>query len=397
MASVTSVSLAVSFLLMLLVAIFFAVAVVPLTATTGGRAASGNTLEPLPHLVVDGSNIRFPNGSLFYGRGVNLGTWFTLNNQFGGIKPDGVEFAFFNQSDTRWGEAKTRELMNIYIDHAMSIQDFDLINSMGFNMVRLPLHYRNFQWKNGTWIRDSTGEIDFTRLDWAIGNITANGLYVVLDLHNWFGYDVWFEAISQNDPKLSTEQRAMCILHRSKAADFLSNLTRHVKNVPGILVLYSAVRKEDRKRIFIRYFSVDRIHPSQYGWENVVYAFHTYEGQQTISGFIANVQDKVKENYPVPYFISEWHFADPSDSQRGVNHMDKLSSKIPLWALWTYKAVWMNNWALVNYNTSFIVNVTHDSWDDIVQVWRKMPTIDIRSQISPWGDSMLPVSLQRAN
>jgi aryl-phospho-beta-D-glucosidase BglC (GH1 family) len=118
------------------------------------------------------------NGTEFYGRGVNLGSWFNPEGHM--LMWDGLpnEFAFFNVSDEKWGEVRTRELMHVWIDNFMGDRDFKFIKDLGFNFVRLPLHYRNFQWRNTSWVLDDEGSIDFSRLDRALYWAELNNLYV---------------------------------------------------------------------------------------------------------------------------------------------------------------------------------------------------------------------------
>ncbi|KAJ3351829.1 hypothetical protein HDU83_008555 [Entophlyctis luteolus] len=372
------------------------------------------TLESMPNLKVSGRQIVYPNGTVFYGRGANMGSWFIMDSIFSGFT--GVdEFDFFNITDRRFGQNVSRSLMHTYIDNAMTSTDYDLLRLMGFNFVRFPLHFRNFQDKDGNWINytDRPTEIDFSRLDYAISNFTSRGLYVQLDLHIWYSRDILYEGISKNDIGLATNDPTLyaeCVKWRGMAATFLRGLTEHVVGVPGILgielvnepvpsyenllsqVLYDAVRSADPDRIIVRHFGIDRVAPAVYNWTNIVYGFHTYEGDQDLSGYKLNALNKTAEAYDLPYYVSEVHFADPDDFSAAVNWTFShfaTNVNVPMYAIWTYKAVNMDEWALVNYDSSYIVDIINDSVEEIEATWKQMPSLDLATSLSSWGRSLI--------
>ncbi|KAJ3122916.1 hypothetical protein HK100_011794 [Physocladia obscura] len=371
------------------------------------------TFETMPTLQVVGKNVVYPNGTTFHGRGVNMGSWFIMDAIFSGFT--GLdEFAFFNVSDTRWGQDTSRSLMNLYIDNAMTSTDYDLLCLMNFNFVRLPLHFRNFQDAQGNWINytNSPSEIDFSRLDWAISNFTSRGIYVQLDFHIWYSRDILYEGVSKNDVGLATNDPALyaeCVKWRQMAANFLTGLAAHVVDVPGLLgielmnepvpsydnllsqVLYDGVRVADPNRLVIRHFGTDRVAPSVYNWTNIIYGFHTYEGQQTLQGYEENANNKTSDDYDLPYYVSELHFTSDPDFAPAIDWTDALQNgvNIPMYALWTYKAVDMNEWALVNYDSSYTVDVINGTLESIQETWKRLPNLNLAGSLSPWGQSFI--------
>ncbi|KAJ3381969.1 hypothetical protein HDU84_004722 [Entophlyctis sp. JEL0112] len=373
------------------------------------------TLETMPNLKVSGHQVVFPNGTAFQGRGANMGSWFIMDSIFSGFT--GVdEFDFFNITDRRFGEDTSRSLMNTYIDNAMTSADFDLLRLMGFNFVRLPVHFRNFQDKDGNWINytDRPSEIDFSRLDYAISNFTSRGIYVEVDFHIWYSRDILYEGISKNDIGLSVNDPTLyaeCVKWRGMAATFLRGLTEHLVGVPGILgielvnepvasyenllsqVLYDAVRSADPDRIAVRHFDIDRVAPSVYNWTNIVYSFHTYEGEQDFSTFKSNALNKTADAFDVPYYVSEMHFTNPADFSPAVNWTFSQFApnvNVPMYSIWTYKAVNMDEWALVNYDDSYRVDIFNDSVEQIEATWKRMPSFNLATSLSSWGMSLLP-------
>ncbi|KAI9330849.1 glycoside hydrolase superfamily [Obelidium mucronatum] len=346
------------------------------------------SFDTFPPLKVSNKNIIYPNGTVWNGRGVNLGSYFIMNAIFGGYT--GLEeFEFFNITDARWGQETSRELMDYFIRNAMVDSDWDFLKYLGFNFVRFPLHFRNFQWANGTWIRDPiTNEIDWKILDEAIHNITSKGLY-----NHGFPADL----------------AEFCQKQREAAGEFLGNLTAHVRGVPGILaielmnenvpsygntlgqVLYNYTRPVDPDRILMHYYGVDRANPEEYGWTNMVYSFHTYDTAQNLAGFIENIQNKTSDRFNLPYYVSEMHFTDPADMQPSLKYIKEYKeANIPMWALWTYKAVNYDNWALVNYDSNFYVDLRRDSLEKIRKVWGSMPALSLQYSLSAWGMQFLP-------
>ncbi|KAJ3072742.1 hypothetical protein HDU98_003005 [Podochytrium sp. JEL0797] len=365
--------------------------------------------DPTPALSVSNEKIIFENGTEFRGRGVNLGAWFIMNAEFGGL-PGLGEFEFFNVSDSRWGQQVSQELMELYVRNSMSDTDWDLLVHLGFKFVRLPLHFRNFQWANGTWIRNAkTNEIDWSLLDSAITNITAKGLYVQIDYHIWHGRDILYEAVSKAEPWLPPALAAFCERERQMAADFVGNLTAHLRGVHGIMgveflnesvpsygntlsqVLFRAARNADPDRLLMVYYGSDRPDPAAYGWTNVVYSFHTYDQAQNYEGFVTDVKSKTSDSFNVPYYVSEMHVTDPADFMPSLRFSEEFKpANIPLSALWTYKAVNFNNWALVNYDSTFELNMRVDSLEKIKATWNTLPQLNLAYSLSQWGQEFWP-------
>ncbi|KAI9327668.1 glycoside hydrolase superfamily [Obelidium mucronatum] len=366
------------------------------------------TFDNMPNLVISGNQILYPNGTAYSGRGVNMGSWFIMDAIYSGFV--GLEeFEFFTVTDQRWNQQTSYQLMNTYIDNAITPADYDLLGFLGFNFIRLPLHFRNFQDAQGNWILNSQGEVDFRRLDWAIANMTAKGFYVQLDFHVWYGRETYYGGVSDADPTLPAEVAATYQKWRDMGAEFLTVLTSHVKNVPGIMAIelanepvpsygntlsvqwYNAVRSADPDRIIVRHFGVDRADPLQYNWTNMIYGFHTYETAATLSEFQKNSLDKCSDRFNVPYYLSELQFVDYRDFAPAIKWAQgpTLGVNLPLWALWTYKAVDFNGWALVNWDKNYQVDLRKDSLERINQVWKSMPGLDLGGSLSQWGKSFL--------
>lgn len=341
---------------------------------------------PLQKLVISGNKIIYANGTEFYPKGVNTGAWFAPEGNFTGMANMDNDFQFFNISDSRWGEQTTLDLMNLWIDNFFSDIDFQAMKAFGFNYIRLGVHYRNFQWANTSWILLPNGQIDFTRLDTAISRAAANGLYVLLDFHIWYGRDVLYEGISKAEPWNDAASLAWYQLLRDKAAEFHTALVTHVRGNSAILgielfnepvpsydnvlsqQMYSVIRRVDPTVPIVRHFGIDQnVDPAIYDWTNIIYGFHVYDFDATMAGMELGVITRTKENWPVPYLLSEIHLTDPNESRKMYPFLAKRNLG---YALWTYKAVNNNNWAFINYDETCIVDMKNDPLTKIQQIWR---------------------------
>ncbi len=113
--------------------------------------------------------------------GVNLGGWLILETWMSPIADSGEEMAYtdvIKVFEKRFGKSRTDEIIEGYEDNFITEQDFDNIEKLGFNCVRIPFWYRNFMTADGKWIQDG-----FKRLDWAIEQCSKRGLWVILDMH----------------------------------------------------------------------------------------------------------------------------------------------------------------------------------------------------------------------
>ena len=145
--------------------------------------AAGITAADALH--TQGETLVNANGEEVRLRGVNLGGWLIQEDWF--CPADNGKRGDHWTLETliaRFGTERAYELYNIYWDNWITEYDFAQIAEMGFNCVRIPFWYRNFQSDdNGTWILNDAGEKDFSRLDWAVEMCRRYGLYAILDFH----------------------------------------------------------------------------------------------------------------------------------------------------------------------------------------------------------------------
>jgi hypothetical protein len=148
-------------------------------------------LAPVPGLaagagfvVVDGKTLKTPDGQPFLIRGISLGNW---------LMPEGYMFKFkVAKSPRQISDALARlvgtqgalSFWQAFRERYVTAEDIAFIASLGFNVVRVPLHYRLFM-REGEAPEDPptfAGE-GWQLLDRLIGWAKAAGVRVVLDLH----------------------------------------------------------------------------------------------------------------------------------------------------------------------------------------------------------------------
>ena len=127
---------------------------------------------------IEGKNFVAPDGSTIHLKGISLGNW---------LMPEGYMFKFevaksprliFAAFERLLGSERATAFWKQYRDTYITEDDIRFIKSVGFNMVRVPLHWRLFMTEDGV----VSGE-GWALLDRVVGWAAASGLYVVPDLH----------------------------------------------------------------------------------------------------------------------------------------------------------------------------------------------------------------------
>ena len=127
---------------------------------------------------IEGKRFVAADGTTLQLKGINLGNW---------LMPEGYMFKFekakaprqiYGAFERLLGREESQRFWQRYRDTYVTQDDIGFIKSAGFNLVRIPLHYRLFMTEDGR----IEGE-GWALLDRAIGWAREAGLYVVVDLH----------------------------------------------------------------------------------------------------------------------------------------------------------------------------------------------------------------------
>ena len=127
---------------------------------------------------IDGKTFIAPDGRPFSIKGISLGNW---------LMPEGYMFKFevaksprqiFSTFDRLLGPERAASFWTQFRDTYIARDDIRFIKSVGFNTVRIPLHYHLFMTDQG----EMTGE-GWALLDRVLGWVKEAGLLAIVDLH----------------------------------------------------------------------------------------------------------------------------------------------------------------------------------------------------------------------
>lgn len=346
-----------------------------ITATaTVGTISSG-------YLQTSGTKIVDSDGNEVILRGTNIGGWLVLEDWMCGITDTSGSSDRFSLStlENRFGTDQARTLVEAWAENWLTTSDFDELAAIGFNVIRLPFSFRTVQNADGSWRDDA-----FTRMDWAISQAKARGIYTIVDFHMWSGQEADYSAISENTDEGQSQRDAAGEIWKKVATHYLgesSICAFDVINEPtgsyGDYLqqdLYNAVRSVDANRIIIHEsISTD---PSTYGWTNVIYSLHEYDmmgsdlssNQATWTNGVQAYID-LWHGYNIPFMLAEF-MADGETLDYMLNSMNSQGIS---WLTWAHSTVNMGRWGIWNHE-AFNVDVSSDSYDTIYSAWTNMPS-----------------------
>src|SRR5262245_12617366 len=131
-----------------------------------------------PLVRIEGKSFIKPDGSTLDIKGISLGNW---------LMPEGYMLKFevakaprqiFGAFERLLGPVRAKVFWTRFRDSYIRQDDIDFIKAVGFNTIRIPLHYALFMTDDGV----MTGE-GWVLLDRALGWARAAGLHVIVDLH----------------------------------------------------------------------------------------------------------------------------------------------------------------------------------------------------------------------
>lgn len=131
---------------------------------------------------VSGTDLVKPDGSRLYIVGTNLGNW---------LNPEGYMFGF-RKTNSAWmidlmikelaGPDFASEFWQKFKDNYITEEDIRFIASCGANTIRLPFNYKLFT--DEDYMGQTANQDGFKRIDDVVGWCRANGLYLILDMHD---------------------------------------------------------------------------------------------------------------------------------------------------------------------------------------------------------------------
>lgn len=342
---------------------------------------------------VEGKQFIAPDGKAIQLKGINLGNW---------LMPEGYMFKFERAKSPRQIEGAIERIVGAeaaqrfwrsYRETYITEDDFVFIKSAGFNLVRIPLHYRHF-------VRGDRFEGEgYALLDRAIGWARAHGLYVVLDIHAAPGGQTGIN----HDDGPGYPLMFYVPAHRRLTVGLWRHIAERYRNEPAILgydllnepiapyhdtawlnpklepfyrEVTAAIRSVDRHRIIFiaggQWSSTfDMFGPP---WtNNLAYTFHSFWASTKRDSIQRHLNFSARHD--VPLFIGE---TGELTDEWNEGFRTLLEAHGIGWSFWTYK----------NLDTpSTIVSITRPAdWNHVVAVADRPR--------ARWNDP-LPVSRER--
>lgn len=276
---------------------------IALAVLGGVREASA-----LPRLHSQGAFWADPNNNRVALRGVNLGNWLLLEFWMMGsamTTNSGTindQCALEGALTSRFGFAEKERLMKVFRDSWMTDRDWDRIQALGFNVVRLPFLYSLIENENAPFTLRSDA---WQYLDSAIAKAEARGMYVILDLHGAAGSQGhehhsgcagrnWYWSGGNGQPASHYQDRTRW-LWQQIATRYRNNNTvaaYGLLNEPwgtdattlanNVYSLAQAVRAVDPSHIIILHGHTSGIgaygNPASRGFSNMAFEMHFYPG-----------------------------------------------------------------------------------------------------------------------
>ena len=387
----------------------------------GSASCSSNTgvITENSFLKAEGKELRteYGKGKIIKLHGTNAGgyliqeLWMTPTMKTLHVKD---EASIYKHLENRFGKDSANKLVKTYQDSYWTTKDFENIQSLGANCIRLPFWYRNLVDENGKLYENA-----FNRLDWFVNESQQHGLYVILDMHGAPGSQngsdhsgVDGEQHKKNKSKFFFGNDAK--KNQQQYYDLWEKIAEHFKGNPTIAgydllnepfctyrynsglsdndlhemlwdiydKAYKTIRAVDSDHIIIMeavWNPVDLPEPETYGWQNIMYEYHNYlyddyenaQGKQ-----ISNMEEKINSIYDadfqVPTLMGEFcYFNNYNAWNEGLLLLNKAGIN---WTTWTYKTISdYGNWGIYHHSeTTGKINLEHTSFESIKMFWNSM-------------------------
>ncbi len=333
--------------------------------------ASASAQGRLAH--IEGRHFIAPDGRVLHIKGISLGNW---------LMPEGYMFKFevakaprqiYGAFDRLLGADKAASFWKQYRDTYVAQDDIRFIASVGFNTVRIPLHWNLFMSDDGTMTGDG-----WALLDRVLGWVRGAGLLAIVDLHaapggqtginhdDGPGYPLMFYV--PRDRNLTVKLwRAIALRYRGNPSilgyDLLNEpiapyhdiATLNPRLEPFYRRVTEAIREVDPERIVFLAAgqwssSFDMFGPPFA--DNLAYTYHSFWASTKRDSIQRHLN--FSERYDVPLFLGETgELTDAwNEGFRKLHEVHDIG-----WSFWTYKNL---------DSPSTVVSITRpEGWDQI--------------------------------
>lgn len=369
-------------------------------------AFSGFTETDFLH--TEGEDVVNALGEKIFIRGTNVGGWLV---QEAWMTPTDADCQLVTMAtfDRRFGEETRKALLDAYMDAFLTEEDLDFCRDMGMTVLRLPFWYRNLVDVDGQPLEDA-----FARMDWFVDACSQRGLYVILDMHgapgsqngndhsgdNTSGARLWEDTANQDSTVQVWEMvaehyrgnptvAAYDLLNEPAANNYKTNKTQW----DFFDRLYKAIQAIDPEHIQIMescWEPTNLPNPADYGWENIMYEYHTYiwdaddNDTTQIRGHKSKLQSIRYSGYHVPVLMGEFTLFQAEEAWNTV--LEAYNDAGLHWTTWTLKTTGKNNtWGILNLVCDG-VKIETDSEGRILQLWKSMRE---GQQVNAWLHNLL--------
>lgn len=131
---------------------------------------------------VDGPDLVQPNGERLFIQGTNLGNWLNPEGYMFGLKKTNSAWMIDLMLKEMVGPDATADFWHAFRTNYITKADIDFIAAQGANTVRLPFNYKLFT--DEDYMGETGQKQPFLLMDRVVAWCKANGLYLILDMHD---------------------------------------------------------------------------------------------------------------------------------------------------------------------------------------------------------------------
>ena len=131
---------------------------------------------------VDGPDLVQPNGERLFIQGTNLGNWLNPEGYMFGLKKTNSAWMIDLMLKEMVGPDATADFWHAFRTNYITKADIDFIAAQGANTVRLPFNYKLFT--DEDYMGETGQKQPFLLMDRVVEWCKANGLYLILDMHD---------------------------------------------------------------------------------------------------------------------------------------------------------------------------------------------------------------------
>ncbi len=322
---------------------------------------------------LDGRYFVDKDGKRIILKGCNLGSWLNLEMWMMDIKdeeqyPD--QYTIENVLQERFGKSEKDRIMDLHRENWITERDFEIIQSLGFNCIRVPFHYNI--------IEDESNPMHLRKDAWRwfdriLELANQYRLYVILDLHAAAGCQNLFDHSGRKDWNKLWEDK----VYWERTAWLWEQIAQRYRDSSTIIAyqpinepwgasteqqtklfdyLYRAIRKHDNKHVIIASSHFTGFghfgHPNDRGWTEVGYSQNFYPGlfgggaivPETHKGFLQWLDDELApklKSLNVPFLVTEFNvvFNAAGGGEMMRRHYDAYAKHGWAATMWSYKLI----------------------------------------------------------